>query len=77
MNAVAFATLVILLFVCGFVVGYVYKAVDDREVMDADADELAQLRQQVRAQAEELAVLREEYGNYDWIEQELLMKVGQ
>lgn len=66
MNAVAFTTLTILLFVCGFVVGYVYKSVDDSEVMDADAHELAMLRQQVREMGERINELEEDGGDWSW-----------
>lgn len=64
---------ILLAFVAGIGFGMSWQFWHDNDVMDADADELAMLRRQVREQAEELTMLREEYGNYDWISEEWML----
>lgn len=68
----------LLFLVCGCVIGYYVKALDKLEAQAADADELAMLRETVQAQREELAVLKEEYGDWSWVgEEEFRVRVGE
>lgn len=66
-------TILAVAFIAGLFAGYLVKALDTLEVAQAGADELALLRRQVKELTEENIILREEYADYSWIEQEWML----
>lgn len=64
-----YALLATVALVAGLVIGYIFRAVSDADVMQADADELAMLRQINVELGERIAELEEDGGDWSWTEE--------
>lgn len=53
-------------FVAGCLVGYLFCAIRDSDIMQADTDELVALRQTVREMGERIAELEEDGADWSW-----------